>query len=45
MSEDARRLIDAYNDAWNRQDLDAVMSMHTGVADDGNADERSASVA
>lgn len=29
MSEDVRRLIDAYNDAWNRQDLDAVMSMHT----------------
>jgi len=25
-----RELIDAYNDAWNRQDLDAVASMHTG---------------
>jgi uncharacterized protein (TIGR02246 family) len=24
-----RDLIDAYNDAWNRQDLDAVASMHT----------------
>jgi ketosteroid isomerase-like protein len=23
-----RELIDAYNDAWNRQDLDAVASMH-----------------
>jgi uncharacterized protein (TIGR02246 family) len=23
-----RALIDAYNDAWNRQDLDAVASMH-----------------
>jgi len=29
VAEDARQLIDAYNDAWNRQDLDAVMSMHT----------------
>lgn len=27
--EAARTLIDAYNDAWNTQDLDAVMSMHT----------------
>jgi uncharacterized protein (TIGR02246 family) len=25
---DIRALIDAYNDAWNRQDLDAVASMH-----------------
>jgi steroid delta-isomerase-like uncharacterized protein len=24
-----RELIDAYNEAWNRQDLDAAMSMHT----------------
>jgi ketosteroid isomerase-like protein len=24
-----RKLIEAYNDAWNRQDLDVVMSMHT----------------
>ena len=24
-----RELIDRYNDAWNRQDLDAIMSMHT----------------
>jgi steroid delta-isomerase-like uncharacterized protein len=28
MSEATRALIDAYNDAWNRQDLDAVASMH-----------------
>jgi uncharacterized protein (TIGR02246 family) len=28
MSEANRALIDAYNDAWNRQDLDAVASMH-----------------
>jgi uncharacterized protein (TIGR02246 family) len=26
---EVRSLIDAYNDAWNRQDLDAIMSMHT----------------
>jgi uncharacterized protein (TIGR02246 family) len=25
---DVRALIDAYNDAWNRQDLDAIASMH-----------------
>jgi uncharacterized protein (TIGR02246 family) len=25
---DLRTLIDTYNDAWNRQDLDAVASMH-----------------
>jgi uncharacterized protein (TIGR02246 family) len=25
---DLRALIDTYNDAWNRQDLDAVASMH-----------------
>jgi ketosteroid isomerase-like protein len=25
---DVRSLIDAYNDAWNRQDLDTVVSMH-----------------
>jgi len=24
-----RELIDRYNDAWNRQDVDAIMSMHT----------------
>lgn len=29
MTEEARQLIDSYNDAWNSQDLDAVMSMHT----------------
>ena len=28
MAETPRALIDAYNDAWNRQDLDAVASMH-----------------
>jgi steroid delta-isomerase-like uncharacterized protein len=28
MSDDARTLIEAYNEAWNRQDLDAVASMH-----------------
>ena len=28
MSEDTRRLIEAYNDAWNRQDLDALCSYH-----------------
>jgi uncharacterized protein (TIGR02246 family) len=27
---DIRELIDAYNEAWNRQDLDAVASMHAG---------------
>jgi ketosteroid isomerase-like protein len=26
---EARVLIDAYNDAWNRQDLEAVDAMHT----------------
>jgi ketosteroid isomerase-like protein len=25
---DLRALIDTYNDAWNRQDLDAIASMH-----------------
>jgi taurine dehydrogenase small subunit len=29
MSDATRRLIQAYNDAWNAQDLDAAMSMHT----------------
>jgi len=24
-----RELIDRYNDAWNRQDVDAIVSMHT----------------
>jgi uncharacterized protein (TIGR02246 family) len=28
VSEATRALIEAYNDAWNRQDLDAVASMH-----------------
>jgi taurine dehydrogenase small subunit len=26
--DDLRALIDAYNDAWNRQDLDAVAAFH-----------------
>jgi steroid delta-isomerase-like uncharacterized protein len=29
MIDGNRKLIDAYNDAWNSQDLDAVMAMHT----------------
>lgn len=29
MSDRNRQLIDAYNDAWNDQDLDTAMSMHT----------------
>jgi ketosteroid isomerase-like protein len=28
VSEETRRLIEAYNEAWNRQDLDAVCSFH-----------------
>ena len=28
MSAETLRLIDAYNDAWNRQDLDAVCAFH-----------------
>jgi ketosteroid isomerase-like protein len=28
VSEQARRLIEAYNEAWNRQDLEAVCSFH-----------------
>ena len=28
MTEATRALIDAYNEAWNRQDLDTVASMH-----------------
>jgi taurine dehydrogenase small subunit len=28
VSATTRRLIEAYNDAWNRQDLDAVCSFH-----------------
>jgi taurine dehydrogenase small subunit len=28
VSDETRRLIEAYNDAWNRQDLDAVCSHH-----------------
>jgi steroid delta-isomerase-like uncharacterized protein len=28
VSEQSRALIDAYNEAWNRQDLDAVCSFH-----------------
>jgi ketosteroid isomerase-like protein len=29
VSDDTRLLIEAYNDAWNRQDLDAVCAFHT----------------
>jgi len=37
-----RELIEQYNDAWNRQDLDAVASMHTSdvVFHNHTADER-----
>jgi steroid delta-isomerase-like uncharacterized protein len=28
-AESLQGLIDRYNDAWNRQDVDAIMSMHT----------------
>jgi uncharacterized protein (TIGR02246 family) len=37
-----RELIDSYNDAWNRQDLDAVASMHADgiVFHNHTADER-----
>ncbi len=27
---DVRELIDSYNDAWNRQDLDAIHAAHAG---------------
>ena len=39
---DIRTLIDAYNDAWNRQDLEAVTSMHRDdiVFHNWTADER-----
>ena len=30
MSDDIRALIERYNDAWNRHDLEAICSMHTG---------------
>ena len=29
MSDATRAMIDAYNDAWNRQDLDAIAALHT----------------
>jgi ketosteroid isomerase-like protein len=37
-----RELIDAYNDAWNRQDLDAIASFHADgiVFHNHTADER-----
>jgi ketosteroid isomerase-like protein len=37
-----RELVDAYNDAWNRQDLDAVDSFHANdiVFHNHTADER-----
>jgi ketosteroid isomerase-like protein len=28
MADDLRSLIDRYNEAWNAQDLDTIMSMH-----------------
>ena len=28
VSESARRLVEAYNEAWNRQDLDALCALH-----------------
>ena len=41
---DLRALIDRYNDAWNRQDLDAICSMHAPdmVFENHNAGERAA---
>jgi steroid delta-isomerase-like uncharacterized protein len=37
-----RELIDRYNDAWNRQDVDAIVAMHTPdmVFHNHTADER-----
>ena len=29
MSDDVRALIERYNDAWNRHDVDTICSMHT----------------
>jgi taurine dehydrogenase small subunit len=42
VSEATRALIDAYNDAWNRQDIDAVASMHAAevVFENHTAGER-----
>ncbi|HEY2936452.1 MAG TPA: nuclear transport factor 2 family protein [Gaiellaceae bacterium] len=41
---DLRALVDRYNDAWNRQDLDAICSMHAPdmVFENHNAGERAA---
>ena len=42
MSDETRRLIEAYNDAWNRQDLDAICALHAPgmVFENHNAGER-----
>jgi taurine dehydrogenase small subunit len=42
MSDANRALIDAYNEAWNRQDLDAVASLHADeiVFENHTASER-----
>src|SRR5580693_3056 len=42
MSEEIRSLIDAYDDAWNRQDLDAIAAMHADgiVFENHSAGER-----
>ena len=39
---DARKLIERYNDAWNRQDIDAVCALHAPeiVFHNHTADER-----
>ena len=39
---DVRKLIERYNDAWNRQDLDAVCALHAPeiVFHNHTADER-----
>jgi len=40
--DDLRALIDRYNDAWNRQDLDAICALHAPdmVFENHNAGER-----
>lgn len=47
MIDGNRKLIDAYNDAWNNQDLDVVMSMHTDdtVFENHTAGERADGIA
>jgi ketosteroid isomerase-like protein len=41
-ADDVRALIDRYNDAWNRHDVDAICSMHTSdmVFENHTAGER-----